>query len=144
MAKENTKPETGMILVKTFFLLLIVNSVVIYVANLLFPKNVVLGTINIPIWWAVVCSMGILALVGTFAVPFIREYEFKSGKMFTNKQWMGTYLLLNFLGVWVIARMATFVGLGISSWVVALVLAIVLDAAQGVGMMQLEKMRKND
>lgn len=141
MAKEVKKPETGMILVKTFGLLLGVNSAVLYLAHLLFPNEVVLGTLNIPMWWAVVESMGILALIGTFAVPFIREYEYKSGKMFTNKQWMGTYLVLNFVGVWVIARMAEFVGLGISSWVVALVLAIVLDAAQGAGMMKLEKTR---
>ena len=132
-----------MVLVKTYFLLLIVNSVVIYLANLFFPNNVVLGTMNIPMWWAILCSMGILALLGTFAVPFVREAEFKrGGRVFSSKEWMILYFILNFIGVWVIARMATFVGLGISSWIVALILAIVLDVVQGFAMMQLEKRRK--
>lgn len=143
MAKEKLNQETGMILVATFGVLLVVNSLVIYLASLLFPNQVVLGTVNIPVWWAVFCSMAILALIGTFAVPFVRLAENKRGRMMTNKEWMGLYFGLNFVGVWLIARLAEFVGLGISSWVVALVLAIVLDAAQGAGMMWLEKKRKS-
>ena len=93
-------------------------------------------------WWAVLDSMAVLALLNTFTIPFVRQTEAKRGQMFSNKEWMVLYLGLNFVGIWVIARLAEFIGLGISSWMVALVLAVVLDGVQGVVMMQLEKARK--
>ncbi|OGV96638.1 hypothetical protein A2W24_01600 [Microgenomates group bacterium RBG_16_45_19] len=142
MAKEKTTQETGLILVITFGVLWMVNSLVLYLAHRLFPSYIVLGTANLPMWWAVLDSMAVLALLNTFTIPFVRQTEAKRGQMFSNKEWMVLYLGLNFVGIWVIARLAEFIGLGISSWMVALVLAVVLDGVQGVVMMQLEKARK--
>lgn len=61
--------------------------------------------------------------------------------MFSSAEWMASYFVLNFVGVWVVARFANQLGFGISSWVVALVLAVVLDVVQGAAMMQVEKLR---
>lgn len=138
----NFKNNPGLVLVISYFLLLTVNSIVIWLANLLIPNLVVLGTWHIPYGWAILHSMGTLALINTFAIPFVREMERVNGKMFTSTQWMIFYFLLNFAGIWLISRFADQFGLGISSWLIAVGLAIVVDVVQGMAMMQLEKYRQ--
>lgn len=85
--------------------------------------------------------MGTLALIGTFSIPFIHRYEKSRGRTLTSRDWMLAYFIINFVGLWVISRYSEQFGFGISSWVVAAVLAAVLDVAQGAAMMQLEKAR---
>ncbi len=135
--------EPGMMLVLSYFVLLIVNSVVLYLANTFFPNNVVLGTANIPYLWAIKHSMGALALVGAFVIPFVRVLEKERKKNFTTTEWMLLYFIINTAGIWVIARFAEQFGLGISSWRVAVLLGLVLDFVQGFAMMRLEKMKSN-
>jgi hypothetical protein len=142
MAKSNIfEKNPGLLLVTTYVVLLLTNSFIIAIANLLFPQNIVLGTATIPYAWAIALSMSKLSLIGTFASPFIREYEHRTNKMLTNQQWMLLYFVLNAAGLWLIARFAHIYGLGISSWVVAVILAIFMDLAQGMSMMTLEKYR---
>ncbi len=137
-----TKDNPGMMLVATFFAGLVVNAIVIFLANLFFPYWVVLGTGTINVPWAIGHSMGVLALIGTLVLPFVREYEADRGKMLSSKEWMVIYFLINLVGLWVITRFPAQFGLGIRSWMVVVVLAVVLDLLQGVVMMQLEKLRK--
>lgn len=125
-----------------FFALLIVNSVVIWVANYFFPSFVVLGTANISLWWAVLHSMGTLALIGTLAVPAMEYIQEMQGRALTMKDWMIGYLVVNFVGIWVIARFSEQFGLGISAWWVALVVAVILDLVQGLAMMVVYRQSK--
>lgn len=118
-----------MILVITYFVLLAVNSLVIYLAHLWFPQNVVLGTQSLSPTWALFLSMGVLSLINTFAIPF------------TPKNRMVAYFILNFIGLWLVTRAAEQLGLGITSWVIAAILAVILDVFQGIAMMRLEKLR---
>lgn len=138
--KENFA-NPGMMLVLTFAALFVVNSLVIYLANNLFPGLVVLGTLAFTPVWAVIHSMLILTLVDTFAIPFVRLYEKSRRKMFSSKEWMVAYFFVNLVGVWGVARFSEQFGLGIKSWFVAAALAVVLDFLQGAVMMQLEKLR---
>ena len=108
----------------------------------MFPNAIVLGNEFITKGWAIIHSMGTLALINTFAIPVIRQIEIKKGRMLTPKEWMIKYFIINFVGVWGLARFSFELGMGISSWVVALFLAVILDVFQGIAMMQLEKMRK--
>lgn len=137
--KSFQKQNTGMILVVTYLALFLVNSLIIFFANALFPRSVVLGTACLSKTWAIIHSMGALALVNTFALPFIRESENRRGKMFGPRQWLITYLVMDFAVIWLLTRYSQEFGLGISSWLVGLVLAVILDAAQGVVMRQAEK-----
>lgn len=142
MAKKNALADNpGLVLVVTYFVLFVVNGLVVLLANSLFPQQIVLGTQYITKGWAVIHSVGTLALLNTFALPFVREYEKSGGKMLTPTEWMVAYFIINFVGVWVVARFAQQLGFGISSWMVALVLAAVLDVVQGAAMMQVEKLR---
>lgn len=130
-----------MILVITYFILFAVNSLVIYLANLWFPQNVVLGTQSLSPTWALFLSMGVLSLINTFAIPFMNQYEKSRKQPLTPKDWMLAYFAINFVGLWLVTRAAEQLGLGITSWVIAAILAGVLDLAQGAAMMQLEKLR---
>lgn len=130
-----------MILVITYFVLFAVNSLVIYLANLWFPQNVVLGTQSLSPIWALFLSMGVLSLINTFAIPFMNQYEKSRKQPLTPKDWMAAYFVLNFIGLWLVTRAAVQLGFGITSWIVAAILALILDVFQGIAMMRLEKLR---
>lgn len=142
MPKKSPSPHhNSLILVWSYIALFIVNTVVIFLASVIFPLYVVLGTFNLTTSWSLIHSMTLLALANVFVIPFVREYEHRAGKMFTNNQWMAVYFVINFIGIWLIARFADQVGFGISSWLVAAVLALVLNIVQAIVMMGLEKFR---
>lgn len=143
MTIQKPLQNTGIILVITYFVLLVVNILTVYLAHIIFPDQVVLGTEFISLPWALLHSMGLLSLIGTFAIPFFHEKERIMGRMLNSKEWMIGYFVLNFISIWVIARFAEQLGLGIRSWLVALVLALILDFVQGISMMKLEKIRLN-
>lgn len=138
MAKKINQ-ETGIMLPITYISIFVVTATLVYAASMLFPSEVVLGTHAITSGWALIHSIGSLALLHTFVVPVIREYENSRGKMFTNSEWMLTYFVLNFVGLWVLSRFAEQLGLGLRSWLVALVLAVVVNAGQAVVMMLIGK-----
>lgn len=129
----------GIMMVAAFFALFVVNSLVVWLASLVFPEWVVLGTSWAPWFWALIHSMGALTLINTFAIPFVREYEKNTGRMLGPKGWMMAYFLINLVGVWVVARFSDQFGFGIKSWMVAVFLALILDFVQGIVMMQLQK-----
>lgn len=137
-----TSQNSGIMLVVTYFILFLVNAVIIYLANFFFPQILVLGTLTIPFYWAIIHSAGVLALFDTFAIPFAREYENVRGKMLTSIEWMAIYFIINFVGFWVIARFPEQFGMGIKSWMVAFAIAVILDFLQGIVMMQLENLRQ--
>lgn len=86
--------------------------------------------------------MGTLALINILVIPFIREIERWKGRMLTPMEWMIKYFIVNFVGVWAITRFSEQFGLGVSSWFVVVILAVVLDLVQGAAMMQIGKMQK--
>lgn len=141
--KFQLKKNPGLTLFITLDLLFLVNAIVILLANYFFPNHVVLGTGHITKFWAILHAVFTLSFINAFAVPVIREIEKYKGRMLKSSEWMVKYLVLNFVSLWVIARFAEQLGLGLSSWLVALVLAAVLDVAQGMAMMWFEKIRLN-
>lgn len=140
MKEECQCQKKEMMLVCTYFVLFVINAAIVWLANALFPNNVVLGTWSISKPWAIIHSMGILALIDTFTIPFIRICELKYKKNLTSMHWMIIYFLVNTGGIWLIARFAGEIGLGISSWLVAILLGIVFDLFQGLGMKWVGKM----
>jgi hypothetical protein len=139
--KPKTGIEPGMVPVVSFGVLFLVNALVIALANAFFPTQVVVGTNAISPLWSVIHSMVLLTLLDVFAIPFLHRYERNRKKELTPKDWMIAYLVLNFVGIWIITRFSDQIGLGISGWWVALLLALVLDALQGFVMMQLDTNR---
>lgn len=140
--KDKMPVMTSMEMTGGFFVQLIVNSIVIWLATNLFPNQVVLGNANSSLGWAIFHSMIMLSLIGTLAIPLFEYWQGLKGKMLTGKDWMIGYLVIDFVAIWVISRFSEQFGLGISAWWVGLLLAIVLDFAQGLGMMALFMKKK--
>jgi hypothetical protein len=139
LSKEKVQALTGLNIVYTFLIMMVVNTIVVMVANALAPAHVVLGTYSISYWWAIYHSMLELSLATTLAMPLISLYEWKNKTTFSPKQWMMTYFVINLIVVWGITRYAENLGLGVSSWVTLVVLAFVFNFVQGMTMMKAGK-----
>lgn len=143
LSKEKVQAQHGLMIIYSFITLFIVNNLVLHVANMLFPDAIVLGTASISHYWAMYHSMFKFTVICVFAMLLVTVYEWKNKVVFTPKQWMLTYLVVNFAALWCISRFADSLGLGFSSWFVILVFAGVLDIVQGMAMMALgEKSKK--
>lgn len=127
-----------------FLLLWLVNALVIALTNFVMPHQIVLGTISISPFAALVLSSGILAWFATVTLPLFTEIEIRKKIVLTPQHWMIGYLVLNAISVWIIARFSDVIGLGISSWVYVLLLAAVLDVVQGMTMMTYGEMREKN
>ena len=137
MAK--TKPAMGettaLQMVKNYLFLLPTNALVIYLANLMFPNQVVLGNMSLSLWWAIGLSMGKLTLILVLATPLIEAWAKMQKRVLSTMDWMLAFLLINFAALWLITRFSAQFGLGVTSWLVVLILAVVLDMVQGMVMM---------
>lgn len=132
-----------MIAVISFFAIFTVTSLVILVANALFSTSVVLGTANISKSWAIIHSIATLALIDIFAVPFIKLYENKTTQTFNQNQWSFAFYFVNLISIWIITRLAEQLGLGVSSWLVVVILTIFVNIAQTLTIIQVNKIKKD-
>jgi hypothetical protein len=142
LSKEKVQAQHGLMMLYTFIILFLTNSLVLILAHALSPEHVVLGTYSISYWWAIYHSMFKLTVINVFVMPLVTYYEWKNGVTATPKQWMLTYLIVNFVAIWCITRFSESLGLGVTSWFVVLVLAAVFDMVQGLVMMQVGKLIK--
>lgn len=142
LSKEKIQAQTGLTFIYSYLTLFIVNTLIIYLANKLFPANVALGTYALNPMWALYLAVVEITIVGTMVIPLVYYHEWRRGKVYSPKEWMITYFIVNTLTIWGIARFADKVGFGISSWYVAILLGVALDWAQGMGMMLLGKVNK--
>ena len=108
----------------------VVNSFVVLTANLLFPDYVVLGTEWINKYWAVIHSMGTLSLVNVLTTPC--DGETKRMRSF----------IVNLITVWVMGRLADNLGMGVSSWIVVILLGLFLNAMQKKLLMSVKEMNE--
>lgn len=142
LSKEKVQAQTGLTLIYSYLTLFVVNALVIFLANKLFPLSVVLGTFALSPLWALYLAVVELTIVGTMVIPLVYYHEWKRGKVYSPKEWMLAYFVVNTVTIWGIARFADKVGFGISAWYVAILLGVALDWAQGMGMMLLGKLNK--
>jgi hypothetical protein len=108
------------------------NSVLLLLANELFPGLIVLGTHLISPLMAAVYAGGVISLVGVSATPIIESVAMKRHIRLTEMHWMTLYFLLNTAIIWLVSRFSELVGMGISVWWVALVMGLVFDVIQGM------------
>jgi uncharacterized membrane protein YadS len=114
----------------SFWLIMAVaNAIVIYLASLLFPMLVVLGNDKVPNILALLFTALLLTLILSLVAPVSKILKLKvTGDLSINT----TYGIANIAGLWVLGRLASFIGLGISSFVVAIVLGVILSIVQFV------------
>jgi hypothetical protein len=119
-------------LVMFFVAFLVVHTLVMYAANMLFPQSVVLGTNTISSFTGLLYSMTVFTFITVGAMPVIESIQRSQNVKFSNTHWMVFYFAINFVGLWLVARFAEQLGLGLASWKVVAALAVVLDVAQGL------------
>ncbi len=134
--------ETGVELPISFAVMFLVNVVGVYLAHMYYPKMIVVGTFGLTTTEALLLSAGALAVINTLLIPFFHIYENSRKKMLSSLEWMIGYAVMNGVALWLISRVPMVFGLGVSSWMPLVVLALVLDFLQGLGMMGLEKLKK--
>ena len=103
------------------------NTILLFLANSLSAANFVLGNARFsPIWAALVAGLVWTVLVW-IAQPLVKKVgvDPKGAIGMLVFGWVS-----NFAAIWLTARMAPLTGLGISSFVWAILLALVADLAQ--------------
>jgi hypothetical protein len=131
----------NMLFVLIFFVVMAVNALVLHFANAMFPMQVVLGTYSLSYFWSLVLSSGVIALITTFVMPFITDVANQMKKVLSPVEMMIIFFVVNFGAIWLVTRESQVFGLGVSSWLVVLVLAVVMDFLQGLAVMLLDKMK---
>lgn len=142
LSKEKVQAQHGLMMIYSFIAIFVTNTVVLMVANALFPQALVLGTYSISYWWAIYLSMFELTVINTFVMPLVTYYEWKKSITFTPKQWMITYFVVDFVVLYAVTRFSENLGFGVSSWYALAVFALALDMVQGIVMMQLDNLIK--
>ena len=127
---KTTKPITTHQLVTMFVLFFVVNFCITYFANKMFPDNIVLGTHFHSLLAALIFSNTALTIVVTGAISSFNHLSESINAKFTDGHWFTAYYLANFVGIWIVARFAYWLGMGISSWAVAAILGVVFALAQ--------------
>jgi hypothetical protein len=119
-------------LLAAFILFTVTHSIIFSVASVFFPMDVVLGNHLVSALSSLLITSATLALISVGVTPLIESASEAMKTKLSNGQWMGLYLILNVLTIWVLARMAEEIGFGISSWLVAVILGLVINILQGV------------
>jgi len=136
---EQTNP--GMMFVISIVVVALINALVVYLANMFFPNQVVLGTMSISRLWSLAIFSTALSLFTVMALPFLKQMEISRGKEMSPPEMMGAFLVINFIVVWLLSRVSEVFGVGVASWMVVLALSVVFDVLQGGVMVAIDKVR---
>ena len=131
-ASKKVSVTDAMQLTKLFAGFFLVNVIVVGIASMLLPDYVVLGNHLADPWVSLAQSMLIVTFLGVGAMPVIELVSGALRMKLSSAHWMAAYLVINAGAIWIVAKFAEMLGLGISSWMVALALAAVMDYLQGL------------
>ncbi len=110
----------------------VVNSLLIYLANLWLPSNFVLGNAR----WSPLVAVVLAGLAITIIVVVTTSVKIVLNRVAPALDSMPLtlvyYFFANFAAIWIVARMAEIFGLGISKFTYVAGLALVADVAQWV------------
>lgn len=105
----------------------VANALVLYIASMVFPTMVVLGNAGLSNFMAAILTAALLTVLLYLVKPVLQASKVKvKGNMAINI----TYGAANIVGLWVLAKMAVYTGFGITGFIVAIALGIVLSAVQ--------------
>ncbi len=113
-----------------FIVIWAINFGVIFFANQFFPSNYVLGNaVAIPVYSAIFAGF-LLTVFDKGMNPAIKSLIVKDRGRYVM---FGIHWLVNFVGLWIIARIPFFSGFGVSAFYYAIGLAFVTSTAQWLG-----------
>lgn len=119
---------------------LLVNTLITLIANVMFPSALVLGNhlLSSPLI-AAAYSMGVVSLLVVGAMPVIESLAERAKIRLNDGHWAVLAWALNIASVRIVAQFAELLGMGISSWKVAVTLGLALSLAQGLMMKKVVK-----
>ena len=109
-----------------FIIFWLVNSVILYLAALIMPAYLVLGSKNVSIWGAIFVA----GFTWTLIVWLLKPFVFLFKKLKGTLAMFLFYLVLNFIALWLTARLGPIVGFGTTRFVWLIPVAIAADALQ--------------
>lgn len=124
-------------LVRLFGIWYVAQAIILGIVSAMFPQAIVIGTHTISPLAAIINSMLTLTLFAIGAIPLLELLQDARKMLFTTTHWMLFYFALNTAGLWIISRFAEQIGLGLSSWFVAVGLGLVMTLVQGFFAMRL-------
>lgn len=105
----------------------VVNAIALYLANMFFPTYIVLGNNSLSPLLATVITGFLLSAIMALPEPVMKAVGLKT----KNELYYAlVYLIFNIVGLWILGRLANFIGFGISSFVVVIVLGFILNLIQ--------------
>ena len=114
----------------------VVNAVLIWLANMLYPANFVLGSLTMSAWSGIIAAALLWTALIWFTEPLAAKFKVKLKK---GMPMMIAYLVSNFVSLWLLSRLGPAIGFGVSSWVYVLSLAFVANIAQFISWVVLAK-----
>src|SRR3989344_3838979 len=102
-------------------------AILIYAAGQFFPEDIVLGNASVSLLAALVLASLLIIAVNS-VTPLILKY-FKLTKLNEPKKYM-VHALFNIVVIWLLSRLATVFGFGLSSKIWAVMLGIVITLGQ--------------
>lgn len=111
----------------------IISSIFVYVAGLLAQYNIVLGTARLSIWSASIVSGLFITIISWILMMLLSKFKVSMKGMVQN---MFLLWLLDIVAVWLTGRLAPYSGLGLTSYLWAIILGVFIGIGQsGVEML---------
>lgn len=107
-----------------------INSGVILLANKLYPSNFVLGNAVVPPIYAALLAGFLLTVFDKAIKPLVKKLVPEKRGRYVM---FGIYWLVNFVGIWLLARVSFISGFGISAFYFAIILGLAVCIAQWLG-----------
>ncbi len=104
----------------------ILNSVLVWLGNNLYPESIVLGNFRMSAFISIVVA----GLIWTFLVWVAGSFAKRISKLDGRAMKMAFYFAANILAVWLTARMSALSGFGISNYSWSILLGFVGNIAQ--------------
>lgn len=120
-------------------LFLITNYLLAFFISQFFPKNLVFGTHLLHPFTALVYSMTVFTLLIGLLMFKIHWLKDKMKIELTALNCKIMHLIFNIAGLWLVARLASILGMGISSWKVAVVVGVIFYLMQSLIIKSLKK-----
>ena len=121
---KKNKKTTNIYFWVSFFL---VNLIALYFAYLLVPSFIVLGNANLTHCTAVLLNSFLISTIYYLVLRLAKYLNINTSK---NSSWILTGLITNILSIWFVSKGAVLTGLGISSYLIALILGIIITSLQ--------------
>ncbi len=105
----------------------VANSTLLYLAFAMFPQYFMLGTYRMSAIAAAIAAGGVWTLLIMLVDPLVKRFKLKVNGV---SQMTVFYWLANFIALWITARLAPYLGFGVSRFVWILGLAFVANLVQ--------------